>query len=110
ARLQTGLRPDHRPMSRRSIRGGDGVPRARHRRPGPRRSPVTILSAVAPVDETPIDRYLQVQADLTAVERFSQRHEAGVVPVQARFYRDLIPLDRPEPGQQYAFAVDLDAC
>src|SRR5712672_850161 len=29
---------------------------------------------------------------------------------QARYYRDLIPLGRPSPGQQYAFAVDLDAC
>jgi Fe-S-cluster-containing dehydrogenase component/DMSO reductase anchor subunit len=71
---------------------------------------VTILSAVAAVDETPIDRYLQLQADLTAVERFSQRHDADATPVQERYYRDLIPLNRPEPGQQYAFAVDLDAC
>ncbi len=58
---------------------------------------MTILSAVEPVDETPIDRYLQVQADLTAVERFSQHHEAEALPVQARYYRDLIPLNRPEP-------------
>ena len=71
---------------------------------------MTLLSAVAAVDETPIDRYLQLQGDLTAVERFSQRHEADVLPVQARYYRDLIPLNRPEPGQQYAFAVDLDSC
>lgn len=71
---------------------------------------MTLLSAVAAVDETPIDRYLQVQADLTAVERFSQHHDADATPLQARYYRDLIPLNRPEPGQQYAFAVDLDAC
>ena len=71
---------------------------------------MTLLSAVDPVDETPIDRYLQLQADLTAVERFSQRHEADVLPAQQRYYRDLIPLDRPRAGQQYAFAVDLDAC
>jgi Fe-S-cluster-containing dehydrogenase component/DMSO reductase anchor subunit len=71
---------------------------------------MTLLSAVAAVDETPIDRYLQLQADLTAVERFSQHHEAEALPLQARYYRDLIPLNRPEPGQQYAFAVDLDAC
>ena len=51
---------------------------------------MTLLSAVAAVDETPIDRYLQLQGDLTAVERFSQRHEADVLPVQARYYRDLI--------------------
>ena len=71
---------------------------------------MTLLSAVDPVDETPIDRYLQLQADLTAVERFSQRHEADALPAQQRYYRDLIPLDRPTAGQQYAFAVDLDAC
>ena len=71
---------------------------------------MTLLSAVAAVDETPIDRYLQVQADLTAVERFSQHHDARATPLQARYYRDLIPLRSPEPGQQYAFAVDLDVC
>jgi len=71
---------------------------------------VTLLSAVGPVEETPVDRYLAEQADLTAVARFAQRHEAELLPRQARFYRDLIPLDRPEPGQQYGFEVDLDAC
>jgi len=71
---------------------------------------MTLLSSVAAVDETPVDRYLQLQADLTAVERFSQHHDADAAPLQARYYRDLLPLNRPEPGQQYAFAVDLDAC
>ena len=71
---------------------------------------MSLLSAVAPVDDTPVDRYLSRQADLSAVERFSQRHEAELVPRQARYYRDLIPLDRPQPGQQYGFEVDLDAC
>ncbi|MGI9119364.1 MAG: DmsC/YnfH family molybdoenzyme membrane anchor subunit [Acidimicrobiales bacterium] len=59
---------------------------------------------------TPIDRYLAEQADLTAVERFSQRHETGALPAQARYYRDLVPLHQPGPGQQYGFEVDLDAC
>lgn len=71
---------------------------------------MTLLSSVAPVEETPIDQYLSAQADLTAVERFAQRHEAELVPRQERYYRDLIPLARPQPGQQYGFAVDLDAC
>jgi Fe-S-cluster-containing dehydrogenase component len=71
---------------------------------------VTLLSAVEAVEETPVDRYLAEQADLTAVERFSQRHDAGVGHTQARYYRDLIPLAQPQPGQQYAFDVDLDAC
>jgi len=47
---------------------------------------------------------------MTPVERFSQRHDRGGVPTQARYYRDLIPQSKPAPGQQYAFAVDLDAC
>ncbi|MDP8954499.1 MAG: dimethyl sulfoxide reductase anchor subunit [Actinomycetota bacterium] len=59
---------------------------------------------------TPLDWYLAEQADLSAVERFSRRHDAHALPVQARYYRDLIPLDRPGPGQQYGFEVDLDAC
>ena len=71
---------------------------------------MSLLSSVEVVEETPVDRFLAEQADLTAVERFSQRHDAGVGHQQARYYRDLIPLARPEPGQQYAFDVDLDAC
>ena len=71
---------------------------------------MTLLSSVGAVEETPIDAYLAAQADLTAVERFSQRHEAELLPRQARYYRDLIPLSRPAPGQQYRFAVELDAC
>ena len=32
-------------------------------------------------------------------------------PTQAKYYRDLIPVDRgPKPGEQYAFEVDLDQC
>ncbi|MHB8464017.1 MAG: DmsC/YnfH family molybdoenzyme membrane anchor subunit [Acidimicrobiales bacterium] len=71
---------------------------------------MTLLSAIAPVEESSVDDYLADQADLTAVERFAQRHEAELLPLQAKYYRDLIPLERPQPGQQYAFEVDLDAC
>lgn len=53
---------------------------------------------------------LAEQHQLTAVERFSQRHADAVSPVQARYYRDLIPLSKPGPGEQYAFEVNLDAC
>ena len=53
-------------------------------------------------------QYLSEQQELTAVERFARRHDAG--EVDARSYRDLIPLSRPVAGQQYAFHVDLDAC
>ena len=59
---------------------------------------------------TLVDELLAEQGRLTAVERFSQRHERGAIPAHARHYRDLIPLEKPRPGEQYAFAVSLDAC
>jgi Fe-S-cluster-containing dehydrogenase component/DMSO reductase anchor subunit len=59
---------------------------------------------------TLIDELLEEQQRLTAVERFARKHDRGDVPTQARYYRDLIPQTKPGPGQQYAFAVDLDAC
>lgn len=46
----------------------------------------------------------------TAVETFAERHEAHALPANERYYRDLIPLDLPGEGEQYAFEVDLDAC
>jgi Fe-S-cluster-containing dehydrogenase component/DMSO reductase anchor subunit len=57
-----------------------------------------------------VQKYLDEQKRLTAVERFSQRHEADALAPGARYYRDLLPLDKPGPGQQLAFQVDLDAC
>jgi Fe-S-cluster-containing dehydrogenase component/DMSO reductase anchor subunit len=57
-----------------------------------------------------VDQFLREQKDMTAVERFAQRHEAAEVPTQARYYQDLIPLEKPKAGQQYGFLVDLDAC
>ena len=62
------------------------------------------------VPRTLIDDLLAEQGNLTAVERFAEKHERNALPTQARYYRDLIPLDKPKPGEQYAFAVDLDAC
>jgi Fe-S-cluster-containing dehydrogenase component/DMSO reductase anchor subunit len=53
---------------------------------------------------------LDAQQTLTAVERFSQRHDEQETPVHAQYYRDLIPLTHPKPGEQYAFEVDLDRC
>lgn len=65
-------------------------------------------------DESPIDRYLREQQTMTAVERFSRHHDrldpTSFPPDQARYYRDLVPLERPGAGQQYGFEVDLDAC
>jgi len=59
---------------------------------------------------TLIDELLAEQQRMTVVERFARQHDRGDVPAQARYYQDLIPSSRPGPGQQYAFAVDLDAC
>jgi formate dehydrogenase iron-sulfur subunit len=59
---------------------------------------------------TLIDDLLAEQQRLTVVERFARKHERGQLPVQTRHYRDLIPIEKPRAGEQYAFAVDLDAC
>lgn len=58
---------------------------------------------------------LDAQQSLTAVERFSARHDAHGTDTESAyenktFYRDLIPLRAPEAGEQYAFEVDLDRC
>jgi Fe-S-cluster-containing dehydrogenase component/DMSO reductase anchor subunit len=59
---------------------------------------------------TLIDDLLGEQQLLTPVARFSLKRELGNLPAQAKYYRDLIPFSLPAAGQQYAFAVDLDAC
>jgi formate dehydrogenase iron-sulfur subunit len=59
---------------------------------------------------TLLDHYLNEQRQLTAVEKFAQHHAAETIPLQSKYYRDLIPLELPRAGQQYAFEVDLDAC
>ena len=62
----------------------------------------------------PLDQFIRDQQDLTAVERFSLRHDdQGFVPgpdARASGYRDRLPAEGPGVGQQYAFEVDLDAC
>ena len=60
--------------------------------------------------QTLIDDLLTEQQLLTPVAKFARRHEQGEPPAQEKYYRDLIPLSLPETRQQYAFAVDLDAC
>jgi Fe-S-cluster-containing dehydrogenase component/DMSO reductase anchor subunit len=57
-----------------------------------------------------IEDLLFEQRLLTPVARFSRTHEPGGRPAQAKYYQDLIPLSSPKQGEQYAFAVDLDAC
>ncbi len=63
-----------------------------------------------PIEINLIDQLLAEQRSLTAVERFARSHERGGVPSQSRYYQDLIPFSKPEAGEQYAFAVNLDAC
>jgi Fe-S-cluster-containing dehydrogenase component/DMSO reductase anchor subunit len=57
-----------------------------------------------------IDHLLGEQQLLTPVARFSHAKEQGGLPARTKYYQDLIPLTLPADGQQYAFAVDLDAC
>ncbi len=61
-------------------------------------------------NQTLIDELLAEQRSMTAVHRFAQRHADAKVPLQQKYYRDLLPLARPQPGQQYSFEVDLDQC
>jgi Fe-S-cluster-containing dehydrogenase component/DMSO reductase anchor subunit len=63
-----------------------------------------------PEPRTLIDDLLAEQRTLTAVERFARAHERHEFPAQQKHYRDLIPLNAPQPGEQYAFAVNLDTC
>jgi Fe-S-cluster-containing dehydrogenase component/DMSO reductase anchor subunit len=55
-----------------------------------------------------IDRYLDEQQSLSAVEQFNRWHVS--VPAARETYRNLLPALPPGPGQQYAFEVDLDRC
>lgn len=77
---------------------------------GPRDVLVDRFEPTQGAELTPLDVYRARQHALTPVERFSDLHDAGSVPLNERYYIDLIPLTKPGPGQQYGFEVDLDAC
>ncbi len=68
------------------------------------------MTAAPETPRTLIDELLAEQQELTAVARFSRKHAGGELPAQARYYRELLPLEKPRTGEQYAFGVDLDAC
>lgn len=70
---------------------------------------IKLTSDAAETNADLVSLYLREQQH-TAVERFAQRHESSRTPLMEGAYRDLIPLSRPNPGEQYAFEVDLDAC
>ncbi|MDB5386722.1 MAG: putative anaerobic reductase component [Planctomycetaceae bacterium] len=57
-----------------------------------------------------LEQLLHDQQHMTVVAKFAQELELHALPAQAKFYRDLIPLTSPKPGEQLAFEVDLDAC
>ena len=70
------------------------------------------LPTIRRASESPlIGALLAEQQSLTVVERFAEaKHSGDAARQDPRVYRDLIPLTTPQPGEQYAFAVDLDAC
>lgn len=73
---------------------------------------MSLRSPIAPAEpiETLVDTFLAEQRRLTAVERFAQRHAGARSPRLESHYRDLLPLSAPQPGEQFAFEVDLDRC
>ncbi len=67
-------------------------------------------AAPRPTFPSLLDRLLEEQQELTAVERFAQRHADGDDALREPIYRERLPATPPGPGQQYAFEVDLDKC
>jgi formate dehydrogenase iron-sulfur subunit len=73
------------------------------------------LQSPLPTGPTLIANLLAEQQSLSAAEEFSRWHDNeesnGVASrVASPRYRSLLPASPPEPGQQYAFEVDLDRC
>jgi formate dehydrogenase iron-sulfur subunit len=66
--------------------------------------------ASPPEPQTLIDELLAEQRSLSAVERFSRAQGRCEIPAKEKHYRSLLPAAAPQPGQQYAFEVDLDKC
>ncbi len=71
---------------------------------------MTSIEEIASGETTLIDQLLADQQSLTAVATFSQQHTDTNEPAQSRYYKKLIPLAQPRPGEQYSFQVDLAAC
>jgi formate dehydrogenase iron-sulfur subunit len=57
-----------------------------------------------------LEELLADQRSLTAVEKFSRAHDSHALAPGKDRYRDLIPLEKPQAGEQYAFEVALDKC
>ncbi|HEU6447377.1 MAG TPA: DmsC/YnfH family molybdoenzyme membrane anchor subunit [Verrucomicrobiae bacterium] len=69
-----------------------------------------VLENTDGTSRTLIDDLLAEQRNLTAVDRFARWHENHDAGPPAARYQNLIPLNSPRPGEQYAFEVDLDKC
>jgi formate dehydrogenase iron-sulfur subunit len=55
-----------------------------------------------------LDSKASAEPSLLPVERFARRHDE--LGDEAGDFDDLIPLSKPQPGEQYAFHVALDQC
>ncbi|MHC4876705.1 MAG: 4Fe-4S dicluster domain-containing protein, partial [Planctomycetota bacterium] len=73
-------------------------------------TPVAEVASTGASGPSLLERLLSEQQDLSAVDVFSRAHDGGSIPAQAKYYSRLIPASEPEPGQQFAFDVDLDRC
>lgn len=73
-------------------------------------TPTKVQAPRAPTSSGFIQQLLAEQQELTAVEEFSNLHEADRLPDQSKYYKRLLPTSKPKEGQQYAFEVDLDRC
>jgi len=59
--------------------------------------------------ETLIDKLLRDQKTLySAVDEIAEKIDSGTI--RTDLYQHLIPLEKPNKGQQYAFQVELDKC
>ena len=41
---------------------------------------------------------LAEQREITAIEKYAQQHENHQLPLQQKYYRDLMPLSQPKQG------------
>jgi Fe-S-cluster-containing dehydrogenase component/DMSO reductase anchor subunit len=71
---------------------------------------MTAPAAAAHDGRSLLTALLREQQDLGAAETFARAHDRGEIDPRAAQYRRLMPAVDPQPGQQYAFEVDLDRC
>lgn len=57
-----------------------------------------------------IEHYIEKQSLISAIERFSQKHDFKQIDPATKKYKELLPQKFPGKGEQYAFQVDMDKC